>query len=215
MTPSHYLSQCWNTVNWILRTNFSEILIGIQIFSFKKIHLKMSSGKWRPSCLSLNVLKNLSMCYASQPSVSCIIWYPAAQLPQMRSKIAALTHCGLGDFNHGSHRPGKVMEFNPWLEKSLNFMLTWKNGILPGKVIENQWKSLKKFMRHVKLNLNLKIMMIVWFKVSVCHHIWDQIGETMLGTFLAELLVTLLQVAASLVTLYQLSPVKQHLQRKH
>ena len=27
-----------------LRTNFSEILIGIQIFSFKKMHLKMSSA---------------------------------------------------------------------------------------------------------------------------------------------------------------------------
>ena len=31
-----------------LRTNFSEILIGNQIFSFKKMHLKMSSAKWRP-----------------------------------------------------------------------------------------------------------------------------------------------------------------------
>ena len=29
-------------------TNFSEILIGIQTFSLKKIHLKMSSGKCRP-----------------------------------------------------------------------------------------------------------------------------------------------------------------------
>ena len=29
-------------------TNFSEILIGIQTFSFKKMHLKMSSAKWRP-----------------------------------------------------------------------------------------------------------------------------------------------------------------------
>ena len=118
----------------------------------------------------------------------------------------------LSSIIHGSHRPGKVMEFNPWLEKSLNFILTWKNGILPGKVIENQWKSLKKFMCHVKLNLNLQIMIIVWLKVSVCHHIWDQIGETMLGTFLAELLVTLLQLATPLVTLYQLSPVKQHIQ---
>ena len=34
-----------------LGTNFSDILIGIQIFSFKK----MSSVKWRPSCLGLNV----------------------------------------------------------------------------------------------------------------------------------------------------------------
>ena len=39
-----------------LGTNFSEILIGIQTFSFKKMHLKMSSAKWRPFCLGLNVL---------------------------------------------------------------------------------------------------------------------------------------------------------------
>ena len=32
---------------WPLGTNFSEIQIGIQTFSFKKIHLKMSSAKWR------------------------------------------------------------------------------------------------------------------------------------------------------------------------
>ena len=39
-----------------LGTNFNEILLEIHIISFKKIHLKMSSGKWRPSCLGLNVL---------------------------------------------------------------------------------------------------------------------------------------------------------------
>ena len=37
-------------------TNFSEIFISIHTFSFKKIQLKMSSGKWRPFCLGLNVL---------------------------------------------------------------------------------------------------------------------------------------------------------------
>ena len=31
-----------------LGTNFSEILIQIQTFSFKKMHLKMASAKWRP-----------------------------------------------------------------------------------------------------------------------------------------------------------------------
>ena len=30
-----------------LGTNFSEILIAIEAFSFKKMHLKMSSAKWR------------------------------------------------------------------------------------------------------------------------------------------------------------------------
>ena len=40
-----------------LETNFSEILIAIHKFSFKKMHLKMSSAKRRPFCLGLNVLK--------------------------------------------------------------------------------------------------------------------------------------------------------------
>ena len=39
-----------------LATNFSEISIEIHVFSFKKIYLKISSGKWRPFCLGLNVL---------------------------------------------------------------------------------------------------------------------------------------------------------------
>ena len=39
-----------------LGTNFSEILREIYTFSFKKMHLKMMSGKCRPSCLGLSVL---------------------------------------------------------------------------------------------------------------------------------------------------------------
>ena len=39
-----------------LGANFSEILIRIQTFSFKKRHLKVSSAKWRSFCLGLNVL---------------------------------------------------------------------------------------------------------------------------------------------------------------
>ena len=50
-----------------LRTNFSEMLIEIHTFSFKKMHLKMSSGKWWPFCLGLNVLMHTyvisSVCY--------------------------------------------------------------------------------------------------------------------------------------------------------
>ena len=40
-----------------LGTNLTGILIEIHTFSFKKMHLKMSSGKWRPFRLGLNVLK--------------------------------------------------------------------------------------------------------------------------------------------------------------
>ena len=44
-----------------LETNFSmfsEILIGIKAFSFKKLHLKTSSAKWHLFCLGLNELKH-------------------------------------------------------------------------------------------------------------------------------------------------------------
>ena len=40
-----------------LETNFSEMFIEIKIFSLKKIYLKVSSAKWSPFCLGLNVLK--------------------------------------------------------------------------------------------------------------------------------------------------------------
>ena len=41
-----------------LGANFSEILIKIYIFSFKKMHLNMLSAKWRQFCLGLNTLNN-------------------------------------------------------------------------------------------------------------------------------------------------------------
>ena len=40
-----------------LGTNFIDIWIEIQIFSFRKMHLKMASAKWHPFCLGLNALK--------------------------------------------------------------------------------------------------------------------------------------------------------------
>ena len=39
-----------------LRRHFSKILSEINLFSFKKMHLKMSSGIWRPFCFGPNVL---------------------------------------------------------------------------------------------------------------------------------------------------------------
>ena len=39
-----------------LGTNFSDILSKVYTFLFTKMYLKMSSGKWQPFCLELNVL---------------------------------------------------------------------------------------------------------------------------------------------------------------
>ena len=61
LSPGRRQAIIWTNAGiWLigpLGINFSEILIGIQTFSFKKMHLKMSSAKWRTSCLGLNVLR--------------------------------------------------------------------------------------------------------------------------------------------------------------
>ena len=53
-----------------LGTNFNETSIEIHTFSFKKIHLKLSSGKWRPFCLGLNVLSQHLPGYQHQALVA-------------------------------------------------------------------------------------------------------------------------------------------------
>ena len=61
LSPDRRQAIIWTNVGILLigppGTNFNEMLIEIHTFSFKKIHLKMSSGKWRPFCLGLNVLR--------------------------------------------------------------------------------------------------------------------------------------------------------------
>ena len=52
-------------------TKFSEILIEICTFSFKIMHLKMSSGKWRPFCLGLNVLSGNRWIHHIQHNLCC------------------------------------------------------------------------------------------------------------------------------------------------
>ena len=42
-----------------LGTNFKETLIDIYTFSLRKMHFRMSSGKWLPFCLGLNVWRAL------------------------------------------------------------------------------------------------------------------------------------------------------------
>ena len=60
LSPGRHRVIIWTNAGILLigplGTNFSEILIENQTFSLKKMHLKMSSEKWRPSCLGLNEL---------------------------------------------------------------------------------------------------------------------------------------------------------------
>ena len=62
LSPGRHQAIIWTSVAILLieplGTNFSEIVIEIYTFSFKKMHLKMSSRKLRPFCLGLNVLNS-------------------------------------------------------------------------------------------------------------------------------------------------------------
>ena len=63
LSPGRRQAIIWNNTGilsiGLLGTNFSEILIEILTFSFKKIRLKVSSAKRRPFCLGLNVLNSV------------------------------------------------------------------------------------------------------------------------------------------------------------
>ena len=60
LSPGRHQAIIWTNAGILLigplGTNFSEILIKIYTFWFKRMNLKMSSGKWWPSCLCLNGL---------------------------------------------------------------------------------------------------------------------------------------------------------------
>ena len=83
LSPGRRQAVIWTNAGilliWPLGTNFSEILNEIHTFSLKKIHFKMSSGKWRPFCLGLNVL----IC---PPQVS--VTHPVPALPG----VSVVTH---------------------------------------------------------------------------------------------------------------------------
>ena len=58
-----------------LGTHFSEILIGIQTFSFKKTHLKMSSAKWRPF-VSASMCQMMKIGYYMRTSpILCLLMF--------------------------------------------------------------------------------------------------------------------------------------------
>ena len=61
LSPGRHQAIIWTNAGilliWTLGTNVSEIFSKVYIFSFKKMHLKMSSAKWRLFHLGLNELR--------------------------------------------------------------------------------------------------------------------------------------------------------------
>ena len=98
LSPGRRQAITWTNVGILLigplGTIFSEMLIDIHTFSFKKIHLIMSSGKWRPFCLGLSVLMPcLSMCSHKVLSVHTWEWPWFNPIRQINEESKLLRMC--------------------------------------------------------------------------------------------------------------------------
>ena len=96
-----------------LRTNFSEILIEIKIFSLKKIRLKMSSAKCFPFRLGLNMLTMLWQNYFHDRSI-----LGAEQL----SRHGAIRTCIVMRYDHVTNHPYKWIPLDKGIDVGRLFL---------------------------------------------------------------------------------------------
>ena len=121
----------WSNVGILLiglsGANFSEILTKIHTFSFKKMHLKILSGKLLPFCLGLNVLiKNWSnrLAHPLHP-----FFHPSLCLPhfQVFSYICAnwLSNCCHTWYMNSSLTSPGLIKLFPCCAQSCLFAAQW------------------------------------------------------------------------------------------
>ena len=182
LSPSRHQAIIWSNAGILsirtLGTNFSEILIEIHTFSFKKMHLNMSSGKWRPSCLSLHVLstargsKQHHWCHTHtcSPSVHYSRWEPAQYKYQPHSPWRQGQVAGLNiNTKHvlsptGMYNLLKMAQFRDiffyWYKMAAISQTTFSNAFSWMKMLES------RFNFHVNLFL-LRVQLIInqyWFR---------------------------------------------------
>ena len=111
LSPGRRQAITWTNVGILLigplGTNFGEMLIKIHIFSFKKIHLKMSSGKWRPFCLGLNVLTPWGPVIHTGPRNPIHHWFRC--LTMNRQQAIIWTNDGIFVIGPSSTNFGKIL----------------------------------------------------------------------------------------------------------
>ena len=86
LSPGRRQASTWTNsgILWIgpLGTNFSEILIGIHTFSYKKMHLELSHAKWEPFCLALNMFTHYLLLSYDIPFVhmcQMLVWQKSSE----------------------------------------------------------------------------------------------------------------------------------------
>ena len=111
LSPGWRQAIIWNNDGLLLieplGTNFCEISIRIQTFSFKKMHLNMSSAKWHPFCLGLNVLTLISVLPLSP---SCWLWCHVVCYigPNYNTHLCDMCSCNTISFLPNPHNSSSV-----------------------------------------------------------------------------------------------------------
>ena len=110
-----------------LVTNFSEAFSEVHTFSFRKMHLKMSSAKWRPFCLGLHV------------PVSCGST-PAVRLRIIHDDVMAWEHfsCYL-PFVTGIHRLPMVSPYKGPVTRNLKVLFEVRLNKQLDKHVSRRW----------------------------------------------------------------------------
>ena len=81
-----------------LGTNLNEMLIVNHTFPFKKMRLKISSAKWRPSCLDPNVLSSWTVSTSCENSLRWMpqnTFYDMLTLVQVMACVQAITRANI------------------------------------------------------------------------------------------------------------------------
>ena len=115
LSPGRRQAIIWTNAGILLirtsGTNFSEIFSEIHTFSFKKMHLSMSSVKWRQFCLCLNVLTHLN--YAGKLGPCLLQWLDfnltAVEKWQKMQIYFSVSYMMM------NHKPFSVWRSVPWL----------------------------------------------------------------------------------------------------
>ena len=84
-----------------LGTNFTKISIEFHIFPLKKMHLKMSFGKWRPFCLGLNVLRQGVM------HLVTVMFLSSSTMAQENASMAARKSTGGSEWRNNQRHTSK------------------------------------------------------------------------------------------------------------
>ena len=147
LSPGWYQAIIWTNARILLvgtlGTNFSEILIEIQTFSLKKMRLKMSSAKWRPFRLGINVLNECSLefphteYYTLHAIITGVLWNSRIMQASINSRgytgvYSSYSSPGLGEVSllNGMVQvklPGMQVDFG----KKWIYIFLWDNIIWP------------------------------------------------------------------------------------